>query len=174
MFAVLQFISNTKTKQILLACIVLVATVALHGARAMAAYTGGSVPSIKQFPASPTLGVGVAALGVSTEAREGSYSAAVNQGVLATTGNISNNSSFASLAESGVMTISAGAAGMIFLLTVLYMYMDYRKHKAPLKEIDPMVDYTFIHHIRVVNVPIFRYRLQMRWQKITGRSPRKY
>ena len=174
MFAVLKLMSNTKTKQILLACIVLVATFALHGTRAMAVYNGGSAQATNLLPISPAKGAGVAVLGVSTEAREAHYSAGAYQSVLATTSSTPNNSSFASLAETGAVTISAGVVSIVFLLFILYIYMDYRKHKAPLKEIDPMVDYTFMHHIKVVTLPIFRYRLQARIQKITRKPPRKF
>lgn len=45
------------------------------------------------------------------------------------------------------------------LLLVAYLYRDYRKHRHPLLAMDPMIRYSFIHHLRVVTFPLLRYRL---------------
>ncbi len=39
------------------------------------------------------------------------------------------------------------------------LYRDYRKHKAPLKAVDPFVKYSFLHHVRLVSLPLMKYRL---------------
>lgn len=56
----------------------------------------------------------------------------------------------------------------LLAVLLLALYIDYRRHKAPLVAVDPQVHYSFAHHLRVVTLPLFRYRLQIRIQKISG------
>lgn len=71
----------------------------------------------------------------------------------------------APLAETGVITTSTIILGAIILLALIVIFFDYRKHKRPLTEIDPNVSYSFGHHIRVVTIPLVRYRLQIKVSK---------
>lgn len=69
------------------------------------------------------------------------------------------------LAETGVITIPATLLLGIIFGSLTYMYLDYRKHKRPLRAIDPNVKYTFIHHIKVVSVPTLQYRVKYAAEK---------
>lgn len=42
---------------------------------------------------------------------------------------------------------------------ILPVYVQYLKHKAPLKAVDPNVKYGFFHHVQIVTIPLIRYRL---------------
>ncbi len=47
------------------------------------------------------------------------------------------------------------------LVTLIYAYYDYRRHKHPLVAENPHIHYTFWHHLKVVTLPIMRYRLSI-------------
>jgi len=49
----------------------------------------------------------------------------------------------------------------IVLAVMVYVYLDYRRHKKPLLSVDPNVNYSLFHHIAVVTIPIFRYQILM-------------
>ncbi len=70
------------------------------------------------------------------------------------------------LANTGVVAISAGILSFILVLSLSLIYIDYNKHKKPLRAIDPTVRYSFAHHIKVVTLPLFRYRVHIRIQKV--------
>ena len=55
---------------------------------------------------------------------------------------------------------------------MVYVYIDYRRHKKPLMSVDPNVDYSLFHHIAVVTIPIFRYRLSIRISKVNPQNSR--
>jgi hypothetical protein len=61
---------------------------------------------------------------------------------------------------------------LAILSIALYVYVDYRRHKKPLSSVDPNVNYSLFHHIAVVTIPIFRYRLSIRLSKINPNSPK--
>ena len=61
---------------------------------------------------------------------------------------------------------------VIVLAVVVYIYVDYRRHRRPLESVDPNVNYSLFHHIAVVTIPIFRYRLSIRLSKINPNSPK--
>ena len=63
------------------------------------------------------------------------------------------------LAETGAIGISSTLLIGIIIAVTSYLYLDYRAHKKPLKAEDPHVKYTFLHHIRVVSMPRFKYRV---------------
>lgn len=69
-----------------------------------------------------------------------------------------------SLAETGV-TILLVILLFIFVISTATIYVDYRRHKKPLLIADPHIKYTFSHHIRVVTLPLFRYRVSIRLSK---------
>ena len=61
---------------------------------------------------------------------------------------------------------------LVLLSALIYVYVDYRRHKKPLESVDPNVNYSLFHHIAVVTIPIFRYRLSIRLSKINPNSPK--
>ena len=61
---------------------------------------------------------------------------------------------------------------LVLLSALSYVYVDYRRHKKPLESVDPNVNYSLFHHIAVVTIPIFRYRLSIRLSKINPNSPK--
>ncbi len=71
------------------------------------------------------------------------------------------------LANTGILTGFAMLVGVAMLGGVLYTYRDYRRHKKPLLEISPESarSYTYWHHLRIVSIPLLRYRLQIRVEK---------
>ncbi len=71
------------------------------------------------------------------------------------------------LANTGFMTGLAVAVGFLLLVGVIYTYTDYRKHKKPLQEADPFLasNYTYWHHLRVVTVPLAKYRFSISIEK---------
>lgn len=69
------------------------------------------------------------------------------------------------LAETGVATISGSVLVGILLISLIFLYRDYLRHRRPLAAIDPNVRYTFAHHIRVVSIPLARYRLTFKFEK---------
>jgi hypothetical protein len=74
------------------------------------------------------------------------------------------------LAKSGtevVVIIAAVILGGIVLGVLLYVLYDYHRHKKPLVEADPNTHYTLSHHIRLVTLPLLRYRLQLKFKKKT-------
>ncbi len=60
----------------------------------------------------------------------------------------------------GVLLPSLLFIGLLVALTV-YIYIDYRRHKKPLTEEDSTIPYTFGHHIKIVTLPLLRYRLSI-------------
>jgi hypothetical protein len=69
------------------------------------------------------------------------------------------SSTIQKLAETGAIGISSTLLIGIIIAVTSYLYLDYRAHKKPLKAEDPHVKYTFLHHIRVVSMPRFKYRV---------------
>ncbi len=69
----------------------------------------------------------------------------------------------------------AGAAGaaLAVLVAVLFIssYSDYLRHRRPLIEVDPLVHYSYFHHLFVVTVPRLRYRLQSRLPRRQHKPP---
>lgn len=61
--------------------------------------------------------------------------------------------------SASVLLLTAIVVAIPILVVVTYLRLDYRRHKKPLQEVDPNVRYTFWHHIRVVTVPLFSYRI---------------
>jgi predicted ABC-type sugar transport system permease subunit len=70
------------------------------------------------------------------------------------------------LADTGVMAVSTTLLLGLFFGSLAFIYVDYRKHKKPLTAIDPYVNYTFMHHVKVVSIPMFRYRLRFSVEKV--------
>lgn len=48
---------------------------------------------------------------------------------------------------------------LALLFTAIYVVYDWQRHRKPLVEQDPSVRYTIWHHLRVVTIPLFKYRI---------------
>ena len=135
---------------------------------------GGPVPTIALHDNSPAVDGGGQVLGISTDARgvarEGHYSVGAYQGnVLAA--NTTNQSNNAQLAKTGIFVAMATPIGLFMVAAPMYLLWDYRRHKSPLLEIDPSVEYTFWHHVRMVSIPLVKYRLSFSVEKtLSNRS----
>lgn len=57
-----------------------------------------------------------------------------------------------------VIIMTAIFIGFIVLALAIYIQIDYRRHRRPLKEIDPEVHYSHIHHVQVVVLPMAKFR----------------
>ncbi len=70
-----------------------------------------------------------------------------------------------SLVNTGVKAAVVSSLSFIIVLTTIAVYLDYRRHKAPLLALDISKNkelakhYTFWHHIKVVTLPVMRYRV---------------
>ncbi|MEI7818912.1 MAG: choice-of-anchor U domain-containing protein [bacterium] len=51
--------------------------------------------------------------------------------------------------------------GLAAFVTLIYIYLDYRKHKKPLVDEDPETNYNFWHHIKVVTIPVLKYKISL-------------
>jgi hypothetical protein len=75
------------------------------------------------------------------------------------------------LAETGIASTLLSIIGTILILGAVFTYVDYRKHKAPLIDIDKELQqnlakkYTFWHHLKVVTIPTARYKFIIRLEK---------
>jgi hypothetical protein len=63
------------------------------------------------------------------------------------------------------IAIAGVSIGVGLILVGCYMmsYRDYASHKRPLQEADPRLasSYTYLHHLRVVALPLVKYRLSI-------------
>lgn len=132
---------------------------------------GGNVPTVALLDGSPAINAGGQVLSVSTDARgvsrQGYNSAGAYQGVLAAATATPTVAKNGTLAETGIVAISATLLACLLLGSLAFAYRDYRKHRAPLKAIDPHASYSFAHHIKVVTVPLLKYRMRIQLQKVT-------
>ncbi len=98
------------------------------------------------------------------------------------TGTIHDPIGLAVAAETGIIPVLAntGAVGVsitillgLIIASSLVVYFDYRKHKKPLAEEDPAAGarYTLLHHVRVVSIPLLKYRLQISAVRVQDGSP---
>lgn len=69
--------------------------------------------------------------------------------------------------SNSVIAFTALLIGLPLVTVVLYLRIDYRRHRKPLLEIDPMVHYTFFHHVKVVTIPLLSYRISFYVSKKT-------
>lgn len=65
------------------------------------------------------------------------------------------------LAETGTLVIILVPIGIVLLMITTWLYFDYRRHKKPLKNVDPKIKYSFWHHLHVVSFPLVKYRLSI-------------
>lgn len=70
-----------------------------------------------------------------------------------------------STVSGGVIVLTAIAIAIPFIAVFIYLRIDYHRHKKPLILIDPNVRYTFWHHVKVVTIPLFSYRIRFMIQK---------
>lgn len=97
----------------------------------------------------------------------------LNTKVLAANSDIT--SSGKTLAQAGISSLVVIVVGIVLLVSLIVilsiLFRDYKKHKKPLTEIDPNVNYSFMHHIRVVTIPLFKYRLSIKVTKANPMDP---
>jgi hypothetical protein len=60
---------------------------------------------------------------------------------------------------------------LALIFTAVYVVWDWRRHRKPLVEQDPTVRYTIWHHLRVVTIPLFKYRISFVVSKPTSHGP---
>lgn len=77
----------------------------------------------------------------------------------------STGTSIAKLAQTGVVTTFLVLSGLLLISLTIWTYIDYRRHKRPLKQASARVKYTFWHHLKVVSIPLLRYRLSINLYK---------
>ena len=75
-----------------------------------------------------------------------------------------------SLANTGITTVSSTLLLGIIFGSLAYTIYDYRRHKKPLVAEDEHVRYTYLHHLKVVTVPLLRYRLSVQLERTTPRK----
>ena len=85
--------------------------------------------------------------------------------MLIQTTNLIAQASQPSTISGGVIVVTAIAVAVPVVAVFVYLRVDYRRHKKPLVMIDPNVKYTFWHHVRIVTIPIFSYRIRFMIQK---------
>ncbi len=95
---------------------------------------------------------------ISEDSEEGNEGALILATTEATPG-----SGEAELANTGIVTSIAIAVGILLLVGAIYTYVDYLKHKKPLVQMDPQQanNYTYLHHLKVVSMPLLSYRLNI-------------
>lgn len=71
------------------------------------------------------------------------------------------------LVNTGIVAAITVIIGFLLISTAIYTYIDYRRHKKPLISIEPELAkaYTYPHHLRVVTIPLFKYRLSIKLEK---------
>lgn len=131
---------------------------------------GGPVPTIRLYDDSPAVNGGGQVQGITTDARgvarTGYYSVGAYQGNLLSA-NITNAGA-GQLAKTGVFVALASPIGLFLIAAVIYSFYDYRRHKQPLLAVDPNANYSYFHHIKVVSVPLVRYRLSVSVDRAVG------
>lgn len=48
---------------------------------------------------------------------------------------------------------------LAIFFAVIYVVYDWQRHRKPLIAQDPSVRYTIWHHLKVVTIPVFKYRI---------------
>lgn len=86
------------------------------------------------------------------------------------TNNLENTANPNTLAVTGITPVSTLLLLGIILAIGTYTYLDYRKYKKPLTDADPSVRYSYTHHIKVVSLPLFRYRLSFSTSKVSSKD----
>lgn len=71
------------------------------------------------------------------------------------------------LANTGSLIVLAIPFGIVILVAAVVTYRDYRKHKKPLIDADPVAasSYTYWHHLKVVTVPVAAYRIRFTFER---------
>mgnify|MGYP002399978275 CR=1 FL=1 len=72
-----------------------------------------------------------------------------------------NSGSSAQLAKTGAFVALASPIGLFLVGAAIYTYTDYRRHKLPLTEAAADANYSYFHHLKVVTIPLARYRLSV-------------
>lgn len=70
-----------------------------------------------------------------------------------------------------ILIVTAIFVGLMVGSLAVYIQIDYRRHRRPLKEIDPQVHYSHIHHVQVVVLPMAKFRVHGFIHRIFHRTP---
>lgn len=65
------------------------------------------------------------------------------------------------LAKTGVFVALASPVGLLLIAGTVFTYYDYRRHKQPLLAVDDSVQYSYFHHLKVVSLPVMKYRFSV-------------
>ena len=65
------------------------------------------------------------------------------------------------LAKTGIFVALASPVGLLLIGGALFTYYDYRRHKQPLLAVDSDASYSYFHHLKVVSLPLAKYRLSI-------------
>ena len=139
---------------------------------------GGPTPTLALMEGSPAIDAGTAVLGMTTDQRgaarpqglafdAGAYESAFTAQVSAGSGEQKGGGT---LANTGALAISSTLLIGIILSSFVYSFWDYRRHKQPLVEVDADAKhtYSYLHHIRVVTIPMIKYRINLSVTRNTG------
>ncbi len=80
---------------------------------------------------------------------------------------LATTKSSGSLVNTGSLTILSTLLGSIIIAIVAYTYIDYRRFKKPLMIAEPNIakQYTYWHHLKVVRLPIAKYRVMVVFER---------
>lgn len=142
---------------------------------------GGNVPTVALLSGSPAIDAGVCDDAPTTDARgttrpqgagcdSGAYELGVNTNQAGVAAGGTQAGVAGKLADTGIVTISAVILLAVFIICLVFIYADYRRHKKPLVAIDPSIKYSLMHHMKVVTLPLFRYRLSIKVSKVNPLS----
>lgn len=139
---------------------------------------GGPAPTLALLEGSPAIDAGTNVLGMTTDQRGASrpqgtaFDAGAYESAFAAqvSGNAGEKNSGGTLANTGTLAISSTLLIGIILSTFAYSFWDYRRHKQPLIEVDPnaRLTYTYLHHVKVVTIPLIKYRINLSIARNTG------
>ncbi len=82
-------------------------------------------------------------------------------------------SSIGQLAKTGIILAVATPLGLLLVVAAVYTFYDYRRHRKPLLEVDEGVDYSYLHHLRMVSIPLVRYRLSFSISRLGTTTSKK-
>ena len=81
---------------------------------------------------------------------------------------VQTTASGSQLAKTGAFVAIASPLGLFLVGAAIYTFTDYHRHKQPLLEADPAVSYSYFHHLRVVSIPLAKYRFSVSVDRRVG------
>ena len=74
------------------------------------------------------------------------------------------------LAKTGIFVALASPIGLLIIAGSVFTYYDYRRHKQPLLAVDDSVQYSYFHHLKVVSLPVMKYRFSVGLDRKVGQK----